>query len=420
MPSDTGRAGPVGADPVPAAPETDHGAAHRTPGYPRGPGGRHGHHGAQRRHRLCHQARHLIDGEPLIWRIVTLTGDAFKPSNAWCAWHAGTLAVAAFLNCKLEPDQPGHHMGAPMVGFALPPHAMVPVVRPPTCLLSPPTLSCRPRPPEQVPIPFAVPAPTPPPANLLPQELYCWYSQVRSMTRPRSSTCLTVSGAGLCLGLPERDPGAVLHKIAKDDIQVRAEHEKAERAKQRFEAEAGPAEAGRPRGKPATPRPLPSVARPRRPGDDPVAATPGPASKAKQGQPRQAVVNPDNAAMMAPARRKAGGHRPSCRQGGIRDRKPDDTRHRLSLPKAGWIPEGRHRRRLAPQARRRPLRPGWPGVETSRTQAEPPLGEPPIRSPPAEVDPKKAAIAAAIGQTQGQIRRQAQGDRPTWSQVNIA
>lgn len=41
----------------------------------------------------------------------------------------------------------------------------------------------------------------------------------------------------LCLGLPERNPLVQYYKIAKDDIrEARAEAEKAERAKQRFEA----------------------------------------------------------------------------------------------------------------------------------------------------------------------------------------
>lgn len=80
--------------------------------------------------------RAIIDGEPLISRIVTLTGDAFKqPGNAWV--RLGTPVRWLLQRFELQPEADQRViMGGPMMGFTLP-HAMVPVVKATNCLLSP-------------------------------------------------------------------------------------------------------------------------------------------------------------------------------------------------------------------------------------------------------------------------------------------
>ncbi|WP_223956860.1 electron transport complex subunit RsxC, partial [Aeromonas caviae] len=80
--------------------------------------------------------RAIIDGEPLIERIVTLTGDAFKkPGNVWV--RLGTPVRWLLQRFELQPEADQRViMGGPMMGFTLP-HAMVPVIKATNCLLSP-------------------------------------------------------------------------------------------------------------------------------------------------------------------------------------------------------------------------------------------------------------------------------------------
>ncbi|MGE6225496.1 electron transport complex subunit RsxC, partial [Aeromonas media] len=84
--------------------------------------------------------RAIIDGEPLISRIVTLTGDAFKkPGNAWV--RLGTPVRWLLQRFELQPEADQRViMGGPMMGFTLP-HAMVPVVQATNCRPTP-NLSC--------------------------------------------------------------------------------------------------------------------------------------------------------------------------------------------------------------------------------------------------------------------------------------
>ncbi|MGL4508039.1 MAG: electron transport complex subunit RsxC, partial [Aeromonas sobria] len=80
--------------------------------------------------------RAILDGEPLIERIVTLTGDSFKkPGNAWV--RLGTPVRWLLQRFELQPEAEQRViMGGPMMGFTLP-HAMVPVVKATNCLLAP-------------------------------------------------------------------------------------------------------------------------------------------------------------------------------------------------------------------------------------------------------------------------------------------
>ena len=107
----------------------------------------------------------------------------------------------------------------------------------------------------------------------------------------------------LCLGLPERNPLVQYYKIAKDDIrEARAEAEKAERAKQRFEAKQARFE----REKAAREARHAEAAAQRRQAMTTAGAKirsppPWPASKAKQETAQVAVSEPapDNEAMIA-------------------------------------------------------------------------------------------------------------------------
>ena len=346
--------------------------------------------------------RAIIDGEPLISRIVTLTGDAFKkPGNAWV--RLGTPVRWLLQRFELQPEADQRViMGGPMMGFTLP-HAMVPVVKATNCLLSPTRAELPPPGPEQACIRCSACADACP-ANLLPQELY-WYSRVKEYDKAEKLNLFDCIECGACAWVcPSEIPLVQYYKIAKDDIrEVRAEHEKAERAKQRFEAKQARFE----RDKAAREARHAEAAAQRRQamaaagGDDPVAAALA-RLKAKQ-EAASAEPQPDNAAMMAAreARKQEALARRAAKV--VETAQPDDVGTAVVAeadPKKAAIAAAlaRAKAKKAAQAA---------GDETSNTAAAP--GEP-VAEPAAEADPKKAAIAAALARTKAKKAAQAAGD----------
>ncbi|MNO55280.1 Electron transport complex protein RnfC [compost metagenome] len=332
--------------------------------------------------------RAIIDGEPLISRIVTLTGDAFKkPGNAWV--RLGTPVRWLLQRFELQPEADQRViMGGPMMGFTLS-HAMVPVVKATNCLLSPTRAELPPPGPEQACIRCSACADACP-ANLLPQELY-WYSRVKEYDKAEKLNLFDCIECGACAWVcPSEIPLVQYYKIAKDDIrEVRAEHEKAERAKQRFEAKQARFE----RDKAAREARHAEAAAQRRQamaaagGDDPVAAALA-RLKAKQ-EAASAEPQPDNAAMMAAreARKQEALARRAAKA--VETAQPDDAGTAVVAeadPKKAAIAAAlaRAKAKKAAQAA---------GDEASNTAAAP---SEPVAEPAAEVDPKKAAIAAAI------------------------
>ncbi|RQM78666.1 electron transport complex subunit RsxC [Aeromonas jandaei] len=313
--------------------------------------------------------RAIIDGEPLIERIVTLTGDSFKkPGNAWV--RLGTPVRWLLQRFELQPEADQRViMGGPMMGFTLP-HAMVPVVKATNCLLAP-TQAELPAPgPEQACIRCSACADACP-ASLLPQELY-WYSKAKEYDKAEKLNLMDCIECGACAWVcPSEIPLVQYYKIAKDDIrEARAEAEKAERAKQRFEAKQARFE----REKAAREARHAEAAAQRRQamtaagGEDPVAAALA-RIKAKQDAPITAIAAtgegvPDNSAVIA-AR---------------------EARKREA--------EARRAAKLAESA-------------NSETAAAPQSAE---AVDPAS-DPKKAAIAAALARAKAKKAAQA-GDAP--------
>ncbi|MEI4985670.1 electron transport complex subunit RsxC [Aeromonas caviae] len=362
--------------------------------------------------------RAIIDGEPLIERIVTLTGDAFKkPGNAWV--RLGTPVRWLLQRFELQPEADQRViMGGPMMGFTLP-HAMVPVVKATNCLLSPTRAELPPPGPEQACIRCSACADACP-ATLLPQELY-WYSRVKEYDKAEKLNLFDCIECGACAWVcPSEIPLVQYYKIAKDDIrEARAEAEKAERAKQRFEAKQARFE----REKAAREARHAEAAAQRRQamttagGEDPVAAALA-RIKAKQETAQVAVSEPapDNEAMIAAreARKQEAIARRAAKAAngegnGLADTPAPGEQH----PKAELDPKkaaiaaalARAKAKKAAQAQGDgPVVAGETSVNTTEHAVEVPAA--------AEVDPKKAAIAAAIARAKAKKAAQAQGDAP--------
>ncbi|MCJ2365383.1 electron transport complex subunit RsxC [Aeromonas dhakensis] len=338
--------------------------------------------------------RAIIDGEPLISRIVTLTGDAFKkPGNAWVL--LGTPVRWLLQRFELQPEADQRViMGGPMMGFTLP-HAMVPVVKATNCLLSPTRAELPPPGPEQACIRCSACADSCP-ANLLPQELY-WYSRAKEYDKAEGLNLFDCIECGACAWVcPSEIPLVQYYKIAKDDIrEARAEAEKAERAKQRFEAKQARFE----REKAAREARHAEAAAQRRQamtaagGEDPVAAALA-RLKAKQEAPVTAVAAtaegvPDNSAVIAAreARKREAEARRAAKALDTAAAEPGDaTATTEADPKKAAI--------AAALARAKAKKAAQSG-DTEAAQATPEDATA-STSAAAQSDPKKAAIAAAI------------------------
>ncbi|MEV3840956.1 electron transport complex subunit RsxC [Aeromonas veronii] len=348
--------------------------------------------------------RAIIDGEPLIERIVTLTGDSFKkPGNAWV--RLGTPVRWLLQRFELQPEAEQRViMGGPMMGFTLP-HAMVPVVKATNCLLAP-TQAELPAPgPEQPCIRCSACADACP-ATLLPQELY-WYSRAKEYDKAEKLNLMDCIECGACAWVcPSEIPLVQYYKIAKDDIrEARAEAEKAERAKQRFEAKQARFE----REKAAREARHAEAAAQRRQtmtaagGEDPVAAALA-RIKAKQDAPITAIAAtaeglPDNSAVIAAREarkreaeaRRAAKLAESANSDTAAAAQPAEAVDPASDPKKAAIAAAIARAKAKKaEANGEPVSADNSAVADAGSQ-----GDAPSAASEA-VDPKKAAIAAAI------------------------
>ncbi|MGN5051239.1 electron transport complex subunit RsxC [Aeromonas veronii] len=347
--------------------------------------------------------RAIIDGEPLIERIVTLTGDSFKkPGNAWV--RLGTPVRWLLQRFELQPEAEQRViMGGPMMGFTLP-HAMVPVVKATNCLLAP-TQAELPAPgPEQPCIRCSACADACP-ATLLPQELY-WYSRAKEYDKAEKLNLMDCIECGACAWVcPSEIPLVQYYKIAKDDIrEARAEAEKAERAKQRFEAKQARFE----REKAAREARHAEAAAQRRQtmtaagGEDPVAAALA-RIKAKQDAPITAITAtaeglPDNSAVIA-AREARKREAEARRAAKLAESANSDTAAAAPQSAEAVDPASDPKKAAiaAALARAKAKKAAQAGESaepvTAETTAAPAVD---ADQQKAEVDPKKAAIAAAI------------------------
>ncbi|ANB69092.1 electron transport complex subunit RsxC [Aeromonas veronii] len=361
--------------------------------------------------------RAIIDGEPLIERIVTLTGDSFKkPGNAWV--RLGTPVRWLLQRFELQPEAEQRViMGGPMMGFTLP-HAMVPVVKATNCLLAP-TQAELPAPgPEQPCIRCSACADACP-ATLLPQELY-WYSRAKEYDKAEKLNLMDCIECGACAWVcPSEIPLVQYYKIAKDDIrEARAEAEKAERAKQRFEAKQARFE----REKAAREARHAEAAAQRRQtmtaagGEDPVAAALA-RIKAKQDAPITAITAtaeglPDNSAVIAAREarkreaeaRRAAKLAESANSETAAAAQPAEAVDPASDPKKAAI--------AAALARAKAKKAAQAGDSAEPVTAEV------IAAPVADADPKKAAIAAAIARAKAK-KAEANGE-PVSADISAA
>ncbi|MEH0666527.1 electron transport complex subunit RsxC [Vibrio scophthalmi] len=179
--------------------------------------------------------RAVVDGEPLIERIVTLTGNAFRqPRNVIAALGTPVQALLDEFGYQADKRLPRLIMGGPMMGFTLP-HANVPITKTSNCILAPTRREIAPAGTEMACIRCAQCAEVCP-ASLLPQQLQ-WYAKSQEYEKCEELNLKDCIECGACAYVcPSEIPLVQYYRQAKAEIRTRKEEaQAAERAKLRFE-----------------------------------------------------------------------------------------------------------------------------------------------------------------------------------------
>ncbi|WP_145517960.1 electron transport complex subunit RsxC [Yersinia bercovieri] len=179
--------------------------------------------------------RAIIDDQPLIERVVTLTGDALsKPGNFWA--RIGTPVLHLLKLAGFQPQsQPMVIMGGPLMGFTLP-SLEVPIVKISNCILAPAEAEMGLSEAEQSCIRCGLCVDACP-AGLLPQQLY-WFSRGEEHEKARNHNLFDCIECGACAYVcPSNIPLVQYYRQEKAEIRaLDIESARAAEAKARFEA----------------------------------------------------------------------------------------------------------------------------------------------------------------------------------------
>ncbi|WP_421134725.1 electron transport complex subunit RsxC [Alteromonas sp. A079] len=179
----------------------------------------------------------ILHGKPLIERIVTVTGEAVdEPCNfkALLGTPVRHLLKEAKYNASKQ-DAPKVIMGGPMMGFTLA-DASIPVVKTTNCLLVPSASELTDGDNERACIRCSACADACP-ASLLPQQLF-WHAKANEYDKAEDYNLFDCIECGACAYVcPSEIPLVHYYRQAKSEIRLqRDEKNKADKAKQRFEA----------------------------------------------------------------------------------------------------------------------------------------------------------------------------------------
>ncbi|MDR2452751.1 MAG: electron transport complex subunit RsxC [Candidatus Accumulibacter sp.] len=176
--------------------------------------------------------RAVAFGEPVVSRIVTLTGNVEAPRN----WEIrlGTPLRDILPLMRPKPDTRRYVMGGPMMGFALP-SLEAPIVKASNCIIAASPALFPPPPPEMPCIRCGACAKACP-HELQPFELYR-FSRARNFDKAREYDLLDCIECGCCgYVCPSHIPLVQYFRFAKSEIAARDQDKrKAEVAKERFE-----------------------------------------------------------------------------------------------------------------------------------------------------------------------------------------
>jgi electron transport complex protein RnfC len=158
--------------------------------------------------------RAIAHGEPLISRIVTVTGNVQHPQNFEVLIGMPVNELVALAGAK--PDTNGHIMGGPMMGVPLP-SDQVTVTKATNCIIaSSPALF--PPLPQPLPCIRCTRCAEVCPADLQPQELY-WFAQSKNFGKAQEYHLFDCIECGACSYVcPSHIPLAQYYRFAKSEI----------------------------------------------------------------------------------------------------------------------------------------------------------------------------------------------------------
>ncbi|MFT6329716.1 MAG: electron transport complex protein RnfC [Bermanella sp.] len=179
----------------------------------------------------------IVEGKPLIERVVTLTGQGFKsPKNVWA--RLGTPIQSLLIYGDYDESQqssPRFIMGGPMMGFTMT-SVLTPIVKISNCILVPADDEL-PNPEDERACIRCSACSDVCPASLLPQQLF-WYSKAKELEKAEEYNLFDCIECGACAYVcPSEIPLVHYYRQAKADIRnQKEEKEKSDKAKIRFEA----------------------------------------------------------------------------------------------------------------------------------------------------------------------------------------
>ncbi|CAL94056.1 electron transport complex subunit RsxC [Azoarcus olearius] len=176
--------------------------------------------------------RAIAHGEPLVSRVVTLTGSVARPGNYEVA--IGTPIQDLLPLAQPAGDTDRYLMGGPMMGFALP-RLDVPVVKATNCVIAASPALFPPPPPEQPCIRCGECARACP-AELQPFELY-WFGRARNFGKAQEYHLFDCIECGCCAYVcPAHIPLVDYFRFSKGEIWARErDKDAADAARERFE-----------------------------------------------------------------------------------------------------------------------------------------------------------------------------------------
>ncbi|WP_036759682.1 electron transport complex subunit RsxC [Photobacterium halotolerans] len=334
----------------------------------------------------------VIDGEPLIQRVVTITGQAVStPCNTWALLGTPVQALLNRYGYKIDKKQPRVIMGGPMMGFTLP-HTQVPITKTANCILAPSRKELS-APGDEMSCIRCTACAEACPVSLLPQQLQ-WYAKDGDYDKCEEYNLFDCIECGACAYVcPSEIPLVHYYRQAKAEIRHRKQDAlSAERAKQRFEAKNARME----REKEEREQRFQKAAEQRRKdmaakgGDDAVAAAIA-RVKAKKEADAGAEVKPAVAAAIAKAKAKQAEALAKAQSAAPGDTAQPDNSEMAKLRE--------ERKRQAREQK----------AAKAAAEAKAPVSEPETAKP-SEADPKKAAVAAAIARAKA--RKAAQAAEP--------
>ncbi|PSV12993.1 electron transport complex subunit RsxC [Photobacterium leiognathi subsp. mandapamensis] len=360
--------------------------------------------------------RAIIDGEPLIERVVTLTGEAFKErGNVFAMLGTPIAYLLDKFGYKADKKHPRVIIGGSLMGFTLP-HSNVPITKMTNCILAPKRKELPLHTYEMACIRCSACADVCP-SSLLPQQLQ-WYAKDQNYEKCEEYNLQDCIECGACAYVcPSEIPLVQYYRQAKAEIWARSQDEiNAERARQRFEAK----QARMDRDKAERENRFKKAAETRREemaktgGDDAVAAAIA-RVKAKQAaaQNEKPEVKPAVAAAIAAAKAKQA----ASAQGATSETLPDNSemaklreerkrqaRERKAEKEAGESTSSASSNDSKKDAVAAAIARAKAKKAQQASEQKAPVADTVVEN--AEVDPKKAAIAAAVARAKAKKEAQ--------------